>query len=174
MKMRAKPRHLGYKTSAEMDSEIAEYVAPLVGKPCCRKRIGRGRSLSIGFGGREYHHKSNLPDPFYGEWELGCYSSGWRIMQDGRIIFASNDPLDSIADFNMRLAEIPLGRFESISRCTEMDIRVRMDSGYGVDFLAGTSDDDESFHLFGPSKLYIQFTPAKGWKVGKSNKPWKN
>jgi hypothetical protein len=155
-----------------MIEEIDNYIAALIGQPCCRKRIGRGRSLSIGFGKKVYHQKSNLSDSYYGEWEVGSYSSGWRIVKREKILIGSNDALDSISDFNNRLAELSLGRFQGISQPTHIDIRVHLDCGASIDFLAATSESDESFHLFGPSALYIQFSPVEGWKVGQSDQPW--
>lgn len=154
-----------------MERRVQEIVEKLVGKPCCRKQVGRNRSLSLGFGDR-IQHKTVLTDGFYGEWEVGTYSCAWRIVKEGKVLCGSQDAVDSIDDLNIAVDRIELSRFSSLRQFTDLDVRVDFDNGIAVDFLATISDEDECFHVFCPEKLVIVFSAADGWRIGPSDKPW--
>jgi hypothetical protein len=156
-----------------IDLEIQVALLPLIGKYCCRQRIGRGRSLSLGFGGKLPHSKPKTSDPFYGEWELGTYSAAWRIIREGRVVCGSLDAVDSIDELDERLQAIKLGKVLTIEVFSQFDLRVILDEDVCIDFICAAEDDDEMFHIFGPESLYIEYTCSDGWKVGKSNAPWR-
>lgn len=159
----------------EAESEIVmqEAISGMIGKACCRQRVGRMHSLSIGFGERIFHGKSNLPDTFYGEWEIGTYSTAWRVIQNVKILCGSQDTDESISDLDERLNTIGLGRIIAVHAISRFDIRIAFDGDTIIDFLGSISDDDEIFHIFGPNNLYIEYSVCDGWKVGKSNEPWR-
>lgn len=146
--------------------------AELIGNPSCRQRVGRGRSLSVGFGDKVPHSKPKTADPFYGEWEIGTYSSAWRIIREGRVVCGSSDLVDSIDELDGRLQAIQLGAVVAIEALSQFDIRVKLDNGVLIDFICASAEDDEMFHIFGPENLYIEYTCPDGWKVGRSNAPW--
>lgn len=154
-----------------MISELDPYLAALSGQPCCRKRIGRGKSLSLGFGKKVFHGNAKLVEEYYGEWELGSYYPAWRIIGGGKILCASQDAVDSLEELQVRLDELAIGSFVSLSQTAEFDTRIELEGGFRVDFLSTISDDDESFHIFGPSALFVRFGPIQGWSIGKSDEP---
>lgn len=155
-----------------LDDVVVKNIINLIGKVCCRQRIGRGRSLSIGFGERVFHGKSNMPDDFYGEWEIGTYTASWRVVQKDIILCGSQDVVDEDAELDQLLNTILLGRVAAITNIGKLDIRVDMDNGIHIDFLGCSTEDDEMFHIFGPENLYIEYSVKEAWKIGKSNKPW--
>lgn len=161
------PDQFGRKT---MNTDVYEVINGMVGQPCCRKHIGRMRSLSLGFGGA-IPHKTPVGQAIYGEWEVGTYRSAWRIVQRGRILCGSQDVVDSIEDLNLELGRIEIGRFVALRQFTDLDVRVECNDGMFIDFLAAISDD-ECFHIFCPGQRYVEFTAGSGWKVGVSDKPW--
>jgi hypothetical protein len=152
--------------------EIQSAFAALIGERCCRQRVGRGRSLSLGFGSRVVHSRPKAEDSFYGEWELGTYSAAWRIVCDERVICGSSDLVDSADELDERLQAVKLGAIVAIEWLSLFDIRLRLDRGTFIDFIWASTEDDEMFHIFGPESLYVEYTCSDGWKVGKSNTPW--
>ena len=137
----------------------------LVGKPCCRQRVGEWRSLSIGFGEKVPHGSSKKIDPFYGEWEIGTYSSAWRIVRDGQILCASKDLVDSTEELDEKLQRIPLGTIVGVQALHQFDISVKLTDGVSIEFICVSTDDDEMFHIFGPNRLYVEYKYAKGWNI---------
>lgn len=155
-----------------IDTEISNFFSVLKGKRCCRKRVGSGRSLSIGFGEKLPNLKSKTVESFYGEWEIGTYSSSWRIVVNGEIICGSMDVVDSVDELDRRVQSLFLGSIISIENISPFDIRVSLDQGVFIDFICAAADDDEIFHIFGPESLYIEYKYIDGWRIGKSNVPW--
>jgi len=126
------------------------------------------RSLSLGFG--EKVQSKSRP---YGEWEIGTYGCAWRVVKSGTVLCGSQDSADKIQDLNAALNLIELGQFVFLRQLTDLDVRVQFDNGVTVDFLATISDGDECFHIFCPEEIYVEFSVGGGWRIGKSNQPWK-
>lgn len=148
-------------------------IDELFRKPCCRKRVGRGKSLDIGFGEKIFH-KKNLIDDFYGEWEVGGYSSSWRVIQGESIICGSQDAVSSIDELNKRINTIDFGGIQTLVMASKYDIRLVFDNGVSLEFICASADDDEMFGIFGPEKFYLGYNPISGWLMGKSNEPSEN
>ena len=155
-----------------MSAKIFAGLEGLVGKPACRQRVGRGRSLSIGFGERVPHQKKSLPDSFYGEWELGTYTAAWRILQFGAVICGSADVVDSIEELDRKLQGIKIGAILTMDLLSSHDVRFCLDNAMTIDFMCASSEEDETVHLFGPNNLYLEFIAPDNWKLGASNLPW--
>lgn len=156
----------------KIEQNIENTIKNMLGKGCCRKRVGRMNSLSLGFGEKIFHGKNNLPDSYYGEWEIGTYIASWRIMHAGKIICGSNDEVDSFCELHEKLEKIAIGRITNIFLITEYDIRVEFENEICVDVMPASSEDDEYFHVFCPANLYVERSIVGGWKIGKSNEPW--
>jgi hypothetical protein len=77
------------------------------------------------------------------------------------------------AELDARLGAIVLAPVEEIRMISSLDIEIRLTSGVSVHFLGVASDDDELFHVFCPDKVYLEYSVASGWKIGKSDQPWK-
>lgn len=154
------------------DTKISNFFSELKGKQCCRKRVGAGRSLSIGFGKKIPNLNSKTADSFYGEWEIGTYSSSWRIVANGEIICGSMNVVDSIDELDQQIQALLLGSIVNIENMSPFDIRVSLDQGIFIDFMCADDEGDEMFHVFGPEFFYIEYKYADGWKIGKSNVPW--
>jgi hypothetical protein len=157
-----------------INDKIKAAIAPLIGRECCRSQASCEGSLSLGFGEKVFHKNKRLVDDFYGEWEIGTYYGAWRIIQDGKIIIGSNSIAeDSIGELNRILKQFNFGRFAALTALTDIDIRVELDNSVCIDFFAMASDEDEIFHIFCPGSEYVEFSIRNGWKLGKSNEPWK-
>ena len=154
-----------------MNQEVQAAIRPMIGKACCRARVGSPRSLSIGFGKRLPHGHRRLGDSYYGEWEIGTYYGSWRIIKEGVIICGSNDT-DGCEDLSRRLMALEFGRILSVRNVDAYDISAEFDSGIVVNFLATSSDEDERFHIFCPDSIYVEFSVGGVWRIGKSNAPW--
>ncbi len=155
-----------------MNPSVQNKISLLIGKTCCRQRVGDMHSLSLGFGAKIPHKKNNLPDGFYGEWEIGTYMSSWRIILDERIICASQDDVESIAELNDKLRLIQFGKIISIDNIGFFDVRVTFSGGLYVEFIICSVEQDEAFHIIGPNDLYIEWSLKHHWKIGDLNKPW--
>jgi hypothetical protein len=155
----------------KISDDVARLLDGIAGKPCTRKAVGRMRSLSLGFG-TPAHPKTKPSDVGYREWEIGSYRSAWRVLRGEALLCASQDVVDSIEEFDHALARIDFGRFSRLWQPTEFDVRVELDNGIAVDFLATVSDEDESFHIFCPGDLYVELSARTGWRTGPSNGPW--
>ncbi len=153
-------------------NDVQAIIRPAFGKLCCRKQVGYRRSLSLGFGEKVPHQNPKARDRFYGEWEIGTYNSAWRIMQAGKILCASHDPVDAIENLDANLSNITFTRLVAVQQLTELDIRVVLDLELTIDFFAAISDNDEVFHVFCPLNQYVEFTAENGWITGVSNTPW--
>ncbi len=154
-----------------MNALVEDAIRSMLNKRCCRQRVWRPRSLSLGFGEKVYHGNSNLVDAFYGEWEIGTFYCAWRVIYDQKILCGSSDAVDSLDELDAALKQIDFGCIQSLTQPTRFDVRAEFDTGIAVEFLASTSDDDECFHVFGPQSLHVEFSVLEGWKIGKSNKP---
>ncbi|MDD5412120.1 MAG: hypothetical protein PHF31_12025 [Methylobacter sp.] len=149
------------------DSDLQSLIAGLIGKPCCRQRIGRMRSLSIGFGNKIAHGKARLIDDFYGEWGIGTYLSAWRVVHEDVILCGSQDVVESLSELDERLGRIEIGRIQEINFVSKFHIQAYCDNGIYIDFLAASSDDDEMFHIFCPEGVCIEYSVLGGWGVSR-------
>jgi hypothetical protein len=154
-----------------MNSDVTGLVEQMIGKLCSRKEVGRTRSLSLGFGA-EVRSPLNLSGKIHREWEIVTYYSAWRVVRDGIVLCGSQDVVDSIDELNLALGRVDLGRFMALRQFTDLDVRIEFDNGVAVDFLATTSDDDESFHIRCPGKRLVKFSVRGGWMTGPADKPW--
>lgn len=145
-------------------------ILGLIDKACCRQRLGRIRSLSLGFGDKISHGQSRLIDNFYGEWEIGTYSAAWRVIKNGNVLCGSQDIVDSLEELEERFRKIKLGRIKGISLISKFDIRIDFDDESHIDFLGTFGEDNEMFHIFCPSGLYVEYSILGGWKVGNAGR----
>jgi hypothetical protein len=151
--------------------EISAAWAAAIGKQCCRQRVGRSKSLSIGFGAQVSHSIVDSQDSFYGEWEIGSYYSSWRIAKDGRILLGSTEGVDSVEALDAKLQQIRLGMLSEIEQTGSHDIRIALDNGVLVEFLCSFSGADEFFHIFGPNNVYVECRFPDVWTLRSSDEP---
>jgi hypothetical protein len=149
------------------DTTLQSVIAGLIGKTCCRQRVGRMCSLSLGFGSKIPHGKPRLADDFYGEWEIGTYSAEWSIVQGDAILFSSRDfAEESLLELDEKLNKIPLGKIEALDFISKAYIRMQLNGGIHIDFLASDEEDeDEFFHVFCPDNIFIACSLNKGWFI---------
>lgn len=151
---------------------VEKFVTGMFGLCCCRKRVGRRRSVSFGFGAEQFHGDPKLLDAFYGEWEIGTYYAGWRVVQSGKILCGSEDVVDSVDKLNDRLGLVELGQPVGFQMISEFDVRLSLDGDTHVDFLGTFSEADEHVvHIFGPDDLYAEYVVETGWEIGTSAEP---
>jgi hypothetical protein len=155
----------------KMSSHIEEFLKPMFGKPCCRQRVWRYRSLHLGFGKKIFHGKK-LVDTYYGEWEIGTYSWSWRILKNEKILCSSGDTINSVDALNAVVEKIDFGRIVGLKQLTDLDVRAEFDTGLAVDFIKTIKDEDEFFHIFygpkgrrKPGNMVIKFSIGTGWTM---------
>ncbi|WP_309382245.1 hypothetical protein [Paludisphaera borealis] len=149
-----------------MNEAVKALLAGLVGRPCCLQHVGHCARLSLGFG----DVVQDTPRP-RGEWQIGTYYCAWRVVRGERILCGSSDAIIDPEGALKVLRSIPWGRFEGIWQPTEMDVRIELSDDVSVDFFS-TIVDDCTVDIFRPNKTVISFSPAKGWEVGDSDRPW--
>jgi hypothetical protein len=161
--------------TTELPHEIRQFLEPLFGKRCCRQRVSAPKALHLGFGERMYHGNPKLVDAYYGEWEIGTYYCAWRVIKDAKILCGSDDAVESVDELDASLKQIELGAVLSIEQLGNLDVRVELDTGAAIEFLATTSDEaDECFGINnGVSHQLVEFTVGSGWTMGASNLPWR-
>ena len=154
-----------------MNKEIRKLIGNFIDKEPCYIRVGSLKSLSIGFGRlvESHQHVKGLK---YAEWDVGSYDGFWRIMEGNKIICLKDNDED-IACLNEKVNKIKLGSLSKIEMITDIDVRLRFNSGIHIDFIAAISDDDEHFHIFCPENKYVELASTGKWILGKSNTPWK-
>jgi hypothetical protein len=149
-----------------INGNMPDIITSVYGKPCCKQRVWRHKSLTLGFGERIFHGNSKLIDNFWGEWEIRTYCNSWRVIKDQKVICGSNDTVDSIEELDAALGQIAFGRILSLTQeASGIDIRARFDTGIIVDFLTTISEDDETVSIFCPGKICVTFSPAEGWLI---------
>ena len=141
----------------------------IVGQPCTRREVGRGKSLSLGFG-EIASDASRRNGKDYRKWEIGTYDGVWRVAR-GSVVLLSAQRSNDLGELNQELGAIELGAFMGLRQLSELDVRLELDNGVAVDFLGTSTDDDEYLHVFCPEKAYIEFSP-KGWRAARSDEPW--
>ena len=154
-----------------IDAGTRKAFAGIIGKRCCRQRAGEYRSLSLGFGEKVPHLRKKSVDSFKGEWEIGTYSSAWRIVKSGAILCGSMNPIDSNEELEQQVEAIELGSVMSIEMLSKFDIRITLDDGTFIEFMCASNDDETMFHIFGPDHLLLDYKSTDGWRLGKSNEP---
>lgn len=154
-----------------------EEVIPLIensfGKVCCRKRVRFGNSISIDFGHKRFHNKSNMVDPFYGEWSFGCYHKLWRILKNNKVILEGQNDFDSSEKMDRMLQQVDFGRLEGIVVLNNLDIVMILDNNIHIEFLA-SSKEEETFGVFLPKNKCLVYYANQGWEYGKGDLPWPN
>src|SRR3954451_8206479 len=120
----------------ELPDEIREFVKPMFGTRCCRRRVNGPRGLHLGFGEKLYHGDPKLIDTYYGEWEIGTYYCGWRVIKDGKILCGSDDVVEAYAELDAAIQRIEMGAILSLEQLGHLDIRVGLDTGIVIDFLS--------------------------------------
>jgi len=158
-----------------IDPKIQGSFVGIIGKSCCRQRVGDYRYFSAGFGKQVPNEKaSKNVVPFYGEWEIGSYTSTWRIIRDGNVVCSGRDLVDSDDELNKRLQGITLGTVVAVEMLSKFEVRVSLDNGILLDFICLSGDYDEVFHVFAPEHIFIRYSLMNGWEVRKSNVPNSN
>jgi hypothetical protein len=157
----------------ELPQNIQEFVEPMFGQVCCRQRVWKPRSLWFGFGEKLYHNDKNLIDSHYGEWEMGTYYGGWKIIKDNRLLCGSDDLTKSVYDLDKAVEQIDFGRIIALRQPTKFDVQAEFDTGIKVDFLSTSIEDDECFGILnGNAHIAVEFAMANGWSMGRSDRPW--
>lgn len=152
----------------EIPNAILLKFKDLIGQPCCRQRIGRFRSISLGFGKKIPHGSLNRADYYYGEWELGSYRAAWRLVRDKVILCASGDLVDSLYELDENLQRIELDSIKQIEQVSEFDFCIYFSNGIRLEFFTVTSDDDEILHLFCPDGSHLSYSLEGRWQIGRA------
>ena len=144
--------------------KIKEVIDPILGKRCCRKRVGNWKSLSFGFGCKIRHGNPKLVDTYYGQWEIGTYQRSWRVVQGKTILLGGEDAME-IEELNTALGKIELKRLVAVRQSSEFDVRIEFDCEKAVEFL-GAASDDATVRIFCPSDICAQYVIGQGWIIG--------
>lgn len=152
---------------------MLQEIEQMAGLECSRREVGRSRSLGLGFG-QESRISRRLNRTPYREWEIGTYRGAWRVIYAGKVVCGSQDVVDSIGDLDSALQRVALGRFVSLRRAGDLDVRIEFDDDTTVDFLATIRDEDELLHKFGPDGRIAEFSALEGWRLAPADEPWPN
>ena len=137
---------------------LSNFTKEMVGKDCCRKRVGSFKSISLGFGEKVFHGKSNFADPFYGEWEINAYTAGWRIVRDGVIVSGSRDLFEPDYEHDSALQLIRLGKVMSINvEPGKYDAVVNFERNTSIEFVKLACGCSELFNVFSPSGEVLSY-----------------
>jgi hypothetical protein len=149
--------------------ETPNILENIIGKESCRQRIGEWKSIRFGFG-RKIPHSNKAPDPFYGEWEVGTYSSNWEIYSDNKLLFSSHQNRLSKIELDRQIQELCLGSIIKIELINDnSDVNIILDNHINICFYEMRNEEDtEVVHFFAPDNIYIEFHPKNGWVVEKS------
>lgn len=149
--------------------EIPTILADILQKSCCRKRVGEWKSISLGFGKKVFHTKKSI-DSFYGEWEVGTYSSNWEIYQDNNLLFSSKEKEITKIELDMKIQDLFIGYIEGIKVINDgLDVKLILNNNIDILFYAIKDEEDtEVVHFFAPNNIYIEFHPKIGWVVENS------
>ncbi len=148
--------------------EVNEIVNEIIGEPCTRKEVGSMRSLSLGFGEESTEAKNRNRQ--YRKWELGTYSSDWKVL-DGAGVVLAKEQSKNICELDAKLGAILFGRLVAIQQVSKSTVHVTLDNAITVEFTGDMEDEDEYFHVFGPGSRYVEFS-EQGWRAGRSDTPW--
>jgi len=91
-------------------------------------------------------------------------------MRGNDILYGGDDPLEYLAKLN--IDTIDIGKLISLEQPSDIDVRLKFDSGIVVEFFATISDTDEYFHIFCPDHIYVELTVGGKWLIGRSDKPF--
>jgi hypothetical protein len=134
----------------DIDAGTRAAFAGIIGKRCCRQRAGEYKSLSLGFGEKVPHLRKKSVDSFKGEWEIGTYSSAWRIVKSGAILCGSMNPVDSNEELEQQVEALQLGAVMSIEMLSKFDIRITLDDGTFIEFM------EHGGHPLAPSSQEVE------------------
>lgn len=96
--------------------QILPLIEPCFGQNCVHKRVGDYGYLSVDFGEKIYHNKSNHADPFYGEWQFGSYRCAWWIFRENRLVLGSKSLFETNQEFDEALQVIEFGNMKALRR----------------------------------------------------------
>ncbi|PKG97186.1 hypothetical protein [Paraglaciecola sp. MB-3u-78] len=148
--------------------EIDKKIDEVINLRCVRQAVGNSTSLSLGFGKKD----NDASTEKYREWEIGTYSSNWRVIKNKQVICASLDDVETNEELDAKLKNISFGSIRSVSQNEVGDVTLFFDNSVLVEFICLSDEDDEMFHVFCPNSEYIEYNPCSGWKTGRSDSPW--
>lgn len=154
-----------------IDESVLTAIAGFIGKSCCIQYSGEYRSLTLGFGEKIPNLRAGAIHSFKAEWEVGTYSSAWRIIQNEEILCGSMNPVESNAELEQQVESVHIGTVISIEMLSKFDIRIVLNNNMFIDFMCASVDDENALHIFGPNHLFIAYKWTDGWRIGKSNEP---
>lgn len=152
-------------------AEAKIYFSEMIGKKCSFQRTGEYRSLTLGFGEKVEVLNFKKKPVEQSEWRLGTYIAAWRIIRHGEIVCGNMDPVNSNSELDKKVLKINLGSLLFIEMLSKFEIRVGLDNDVCIDFIAATDYDDDIFHIFCPDHIFVSYKCAKGWHIGRSDRP---
>ena len=152
-----------------INSVIENKINEVINLYCVRQAVGNSTSLSLGFGKKDNEASSEE----YREWEIGTYSGNWRVIKNKQVICASLDDVETNEELDAKLKTISFGSIRAVSQNDVGDVTLSFDNFVLVEILCLSDEDDEMFHVFCPNSEYIEYNPCSGWRIGRSDSPWK-
>ncbi len=149
-----------------MNKQIAipDQLNQMLNQPCCRQRVGEWKSLHLGFGKKIFHHKKRCIDMFYGEWEVGTYSSNWAVEVNGIILLSSSDQKTN-CESDQALQQFNFSHLKKIE-LIDNDTTIKL-SFNEINLLFYVIEDEEEIevvHFFFPNQ-YFDYHPNRGWAM---------
>lgn len=153
-------------TELTADEAAGLLLDRLARRACGLVRVGGDRNLILGFGAvRQSRIRPRA------EVELGVEDCAWRVSRGAAVLCGRNDAVDAVAELQDRLSAVDVGRLVAVDELSGFDVRFRFSSGLNVDVLTTVSDDDDTLNVFFTDEV-LAFSPARGWRFGRSDEPW--
>ena len=143
----------------------------MVEKNCCLVKVGCYKSIRIGVG-EVVEIKNPRFTAFHGAWEIGAYNAAWRVIQNGKIVCGSSDPIDQIQELQVVLDGLKFGLFRAITPLSAFDFRIVFNNETTIDILCTFQNSDEIIHIFFPDGWVASYAYRVGWDIELGRKPW--
>ena len=146
------------------ENDVSQFVAPAVGLKCSGRQLYLSNRLCLDFGNLRYFKLGPKRIRRRREWRVFSYSAAWRIVQDGRIVLASDTIRQSKFELEEALMALELGAFCGIERLSPFDVRLVLSNQTWVDFLHA-STDDEMLEIVHTNFEHLTWDLSTGWKI---------
>ncbi len=148
-------------------SEVNSLIEPMFGTKCCLVSMRDNRSIYFAFDRLIVEEGLVLKGQSHGLWEIGSYSSAFRVISDGQVVLASGNGYAEYSpeEINESLGVLEFGSILSMRMLTEFDVRIEFSTGLMVDFLCVFEGEDEVVHIFCPGGRVVVYTVCDGWNV---------
>ena len=150
----------------ETTAQIRALVLPLLGQQAWGVSLGHGSFITMEFG-KQREQRGRI----HGEWHLWVYGCAWRLEEPGRVLAASEDGRERLANAVPRLELLELRQFEVSPPA--LDTTFTFDGDVVLRLFSDYSDREgmESWMLFTPDDNVLVVGAGGKWVFHPSSEP---